>query len=151
VRALFGVKFLAVWLAASTLLSACTEVPGSVQDSVATAVKDSSSAVATARLALRLEGSAKMTKAATSTALEDALNELQMARSAVLRLSPTVGKDRDMRGEALNVLDGSIAGVTTAREAINSEDGSPSLQDGDAQLGSAADRLSALDTQLGEK
>jgi hypothetical protein len=148
-RASSGSGLLAIWLAASAVLTGCTGGPGSVQASVSTAVQDSSSAVATARLALGLEGAAKMTRAATSTTLDDALKELQTARNAVLRLSPTMQKDRDIRGEALSVLDGSISGVTTAREALSSEDGNPSRQDGEALLGSAADQLSALNTRLG--
>lgn len=116
---------------------------------MSTALKDSSSAVATARLALALDAGDKLTKAATSTALDDALKKLEAAQAAVLRLSPAVQNDRDIRREALSVLDESMAGVTTAQDAIASTDGSPAPRDGDRLLADAAARMSALQTQLG--
>lgn len=147
--ALRGACFVCAGVAGAVLLSGCAGAPGSVQDSVSTALKDSSSAVATARLALALDAGGKLTTAATSTTLDDALKELETTRTTVLQLSPTVQDDRETRREALTVLDESIAGVTTAQDAIASTDGSPTLQDGDQLLENAAGRMATLKTQLG--
>jgi hypothetical protein len=112
-------------------------------------VKDSSSAVATARLALGLDASGKLTMAATATTLDDSLKELETARTSLLQLSPTVQNDRDLRREALAVLDEGISGLTTAQDAVASTDGSPTIQDGDQLLKAAAGQMSALTAQLG--
>ena len=147
--ALGGGWLVCAGVAGAVLLSGCTGAPGSVRDSVSTALKDSSSAVATARLALGLDAEGKLTMAATATALDDSLKEIEAARSTVLRLSPAVQNDRDIRREALTVLDGSVSGLTTAQDAVSSTDGSPTLQDGDQLLEAAAGRMSALTTELG--
>jgi hypothetical protein len=135
--------------AGAILLSGCTGVPGSVPDTVSTTLKDSSSAVATARLALGLDASGKLTTAATATTLDDSLKELETARTTILRLSPTIQNDRDIRREAVTALDEGISGVTTAQDAVASTDGRPTLQDGDQLLEAAAGRMSALTAQLG--
>ncbi|SKB99065.1 hypothetical protein SAMN05660473_03476 [Arthrobacter sp. 49Tsu3.1M3] len=136
-------------VAGAVLLSGCAGAPGSVPDTVFTAVKDSSSAVATARLALGLDASGKLTMAATATTLDDSLKELETARTSLLQLSPTVQNDRDLRREALAVLDEGISGLTTAQDAVASTDGSPTIQDGDQLLKAAAGQMSALTAQLG--
>lgn len=140
---------LCLWIAGSALLSGCSGASGGTRDSVSTALKDSSSAVATARLALALDAGGKLTMAATSTTLDDVLKDLETTRTTVLQLSPTVQDDRETRREALTVLDESIAGVTTAQDAIASTDGSPTLQDGDKLLENAAGRMATLKNQLG--
>jgi hypothetical protein len=134
---------------AAILLSGCAGAPGSVPDTVSTAVKDSSSAVATARLALGLDADGKLTMAATATTLDDSLKELETARTTLLQLSPTVQNDRDLRREALAVLDEGTSGLTTAQDAVASTDGSPTIQDGDQLLKAAAGQMSALTAQLG--
>jgi hypothetical protein len=141
--------FVSAGVAGAALLSGCAAAPGSVPDTVSTAVKDSSSAVATARLALGLDADGKLTMAATATTLDDSLKELETARTTLLHLSPTVQNDRDLRREALTVLDEGISGMTTAQDAVASTDGSPTLQDGERLLEAAAGRMSALTTQLG--
>ena len=113
------------------------------------AVDDSVAAVATARLALTLDSAGQLTTAAAATALDDVLKELASARSTVLGLSPAGQQDRELRREAVTVLDGCISAVITARDAVSSEDGVPSLPDGEQQLASAADRLSGLKTRVG--
>ena len=92
----------------------------------------------------------KLTRAATSTALDDALKEVQTSRDAVLRLSPASNEDRQIREEALKVLDSSAAGLTTARDALAS-DGGPSLSAGDQALASAEQALAALREKAGGK
>ncbi|HJW01395.1 MAG TPA: hypothetical protein VJ617_20075 [Arthrobacter sp.] len=140
---------LAACLAALTVLTSCSG--GGITDTVSTAVEDSSSAIATARLALRQDSAGKLTRAATSTALDDALKELTASRDSVLRLAPSTAADRAAVHEALTVLDGCTASLATARDAVASDDGIPSLPDGDRDLAAAADRLSALTAMEGGK
>jgi hypothetical protein len=140
---------LAACLAALAFLTSCSG--GGITDAVSTALQDSSSAIATARLAIRQDSDGKLTRAATSTALDDALKELTASRDSVLRLAPSTAEDREAVLEALTVLDGSTAGLTTARDAVASGDGTPSLADGDRELGTAAGRLSELTAKGGGK
>jgi hypothetical protein len=144
-------RLLAASLVCSAFLSGCSGATGGVPDAVSTALDDSSSAVATARLALRLDATGKFTKAATSTTLDDVLKEIEASRTTVLRLSPAVQDDRDVRRDALTVLDGCIAGLTTARDAVASDDGAPPVPAGETLLASAADRLSDLKMRLATK
>jgi hypothetical protein len=137
----------AACLTALAVLSGC----GGASSTVSTAVEDSHSAMATAQLALRLDAAGKLTRAATATALDDALKELQTSRDSVLRLAPGTAEERESVQEALSVLDGCIASLTTARDAVASDDGDPSLPDGDRALAAAADRLSALMAKDGGK
>ena len=132
------------------LLTACS-AGGSVTDTVSTAAQDSSSAIATARLAVGLDSGGKLTRAATATALDDALKEVQASRDTVLRLSPISPGDRQVREDALKVLDSSAAGLTTARDAVSSDDGGPSLSDGARALATAEDALSELTDKVGKK
>jgi hypothetical protein len=138
--ALRGAWLVCAGVAGAVLLSGCTSAPGSVRDSVSTALKDSSSAVATARLALGIDAGGKLTMAAAATTLDDSLKELETARTTLLQLSPAVQNDRGIRREALTVLDESISGLTTAQDAVASADGSPTLQYGDQLLEAAAGR-----------
>jgi hypothetical protein len=64
---------------------------------------------------------------------------------------PAVQYDRDVRREALTVLEGCITGLTTARDAVASDDGAPSVPDGEKLLASAADRLADLKMRLAGK
>ncbi|MFC7847189.1 hypothetical protein ACFUTU_01790 [Arthrobacter sp. NPDC057388] len=137
-------------LLTSCLLGSCS-AGGTVTDAVSTAAEDSSSAIATARLAVGLDSGGKLTRAATSTALDDALKEVQTSRDTVLRLSPTSNEDRQIREEALKVLDSSAAGLTTARDALASDGGGPSLSAGDQALASAEQALAALREKAGGK
>ena len=134
----------------TALLTSCS-AGGTVTDTVSTAAKDSSSAISTARLAVGLGSGGKLTKAATSTALDDALKEVQTSRNTVLQLSPTSSEDRQMREEALKVLDSSAAGLTTARDAVSSDDGGPALSEGDKALAAAEEALAALQEKAGGK
>ena len=134
----------------TALLTACS-AGGSVTDTVSTAAQDSSSAIATARLAVSLDSGGKLTRAATATALDDALKEVQTSRDTVLRLSPASPEDRQVREDALKVLDSSAAGLTTARDAVSSDDGGPSLSDGARALAAAEDALSQLTARVGKK
>jgi len=139
---------IAAWLGALACLTACA---GGVTDTVSTAVQDSSSAIATARLALSQDAAGKLTTAATSTTLDDALKELLTSRDTLLKLSPGTEEDRAAVQEALTVLDGCAAGLTTARDAVASADSAPSLATGDRELASAADRLAELTVKEGGK
>lgn len=141
-------KFLAALaFSALALLTACT---GSISETVATAVKASSSAVATARLALRQDMDGKLTRAATSTALEDGLKEVQASRGTVLKLSAATQGDRDTQKQALDVLDQSAAGFATARAALSTSDGAaPSLPDADRALAAAENVLDQLARKVG--
>jgi hypothetical protein len=112
-------------------------------------VEDSATAIATARLALKLDSDGKLTAAATSTTLDDALKELQSSRDTVLRLAPSTPEDRTLRQEAVTVLDECAAGLTTARDAVASNDGAPSLPDGDRALESADNSLTELGKKVG--
>ena len=134
----------------TALLTSCS-AGSAVTDTVSTAAQDSSSAIATAKLAVGLDSGGKLTKAATATALDDALKELQTSRNSVLRLASGSAEERESVQEALSVLDGCTASLTTARDAVASDDGGPSLPDGDRALAAAADRLSALMAKGGGK
>jgi hypothetical protein len=114
-------------------------------------VKDSSSAIATARLALRQDTDGQLTRAAASTALDDALKELLASRDTVLKLSPGTNEDRVTVQETLTVLDACAAGLTTARNSVASLEGTPTREDGSRELASAADRLSGLAASEGGK
>jgi hypothetical protein len=138
---------LAVWFAGTAFLTGC----GGVTDTVSTAVEDSASAMATAQLALGQESAGKLTAAAASTALDDSLRELQTSRDAVVRLSPSTPEDREVRQEALTVLDARAAGLNTAREAVAGGGGAPSPDGGQQALEDAAGRLSDLKSKVGSK
>jgi hypothetical protein len=136
-------------LAAIAFLAGCG---GGTSESVSTAVKDSSSAVATARIALRQDMAGKLTKATASTSLDDELKEVQTSRSTVLKLSPATGEDRDTQQQALDVLDQCAAGFATARAALAANDGgAPSLSDGDKALAGAQDALKQFQDKMGSK
>ncbi|MBT2530933.1 hypothetical protein J7E83_02100 [Arthrobacter sp. ISL-48] len=139
---------LAACVAALAVLTACS---GGVTETVTTAVKDSASAVATARLAMAQDMAGKLTRAATSTALDDALKEVQTSRDTVLKLSPATPEDRDAQQEALAALDSCSAGFNTARNAVSTDDGGPSLSDGDHALATAEDALKNLKAKVGDK
>jgi hypothetical protein len=124
---------------------------GGVTDTVSTAVEDSASAMATAQLALGQESAGKLTAAAASTALDDSLKELETSRDSVARLSAGTQEERDMRKEALTVLDGCAAGLNTARDAVAGGGGAPSPDDGKQALEDAAGRLSDLKSKVGGK
>ena len=147
-------------LALAVLLTSCS---GGVSESVSTAAKDSSSAVATARIALRQDMDGKLTRAATTTTLEDALKEIETSRSTVQKLSPTDQEDRDTQRQALDVLQQCATGFYTARAAVSADDagsqpsqgpshsGAPSLADGDKALAAAQDALDQLTQKVGSK
>lgn len=125
---------------------------GGTSQSVSSAVKDSSSAVATARIALRQDMDGKLTRAAASTSLDDELKEIQTSRSTILKLSPASQEDRDTQKQALDVLDQCAAGFATARAALAANDGgTPSLPDGDKALADAQDALKQLEGKVGDK
>ncbi|MFE4834008.1 hypothetical protein ACFRAU_04920 [Arthrobacter sp. NPDC056691] len=132
------------------LLTSCS-AGSAVTDTVSTAAQDSSSAIATAKLAVGLDSGGQLTRAATSTSLDDALKEVQTSRDTVLRLSPSSPADRQVREEALKVLDGSAASLTTARNAVSSDDGGPSLSEGARALAAAEDALAQLTSKVGKK
>jgi len=135
-------------LAALAFLTGC----GGVGGSVSTAVKDSSSAVATARIALRQDMDGKLTQAATATSLDDGLKEVETSRSSVLKLSPATQEERVVQKQALDVLDQCAAGFATARAALAANDGgSPSLSDGDKALADAQDALKQLEGTVGSR
>jgi hypothetical protein len=136
---------LAACLAALAVVSGCSGTTGTIS----TAVQDSSSAIATARLALSLDAAGKLTDAATATALDDALKELQTSRGSVLKLAPANDEDRDSVQEALTILDDCTAALTTARGAVASSTGTPTLTEGETRLAAAADRLSRLAAKEG--
>lgn len=137
----------AACLAALAVLAGC----GGASSTIPTAVEDSHSAMATAQLAVRLDSAGKLTKAATATALDDALKELQTSRNSVLGLAPASAEERESVQEALSVLEGCTTSLTTARDAVASDDSDPSLTDGDRALAAAVDRLSALMAKDGGK
>ena len=137
----------AACLAALAVLAGC----GGASSTISTAVEDSHSAMATAQLAVRLDSAGKLTKAATATALDDALKELQTSRNSVLGLAPASAEERESVQEALSVLEGCTTSLTTARDAVASDDSDPSLTDGDRALAAAVDRLSALMAKDGGK
>ena len=136
-----------VALAALALLTGCS---GGTSQSVSTALKDSSSAVATARIALRQDMDGKLTRAAASTTLDDELKEIQTSRSTVLKLSPATQEERETQKQALDVLDQCAAGFATARAALAANDGgTPSVSDGDKALADAQDALKQLEGKVG--
>jgi len=148
-RAPRAVGLVLIALAAIASLAGCS---GSAGQSVSTAVKDSSSAVATARIALRQDMDGKLTRAAASTSLDDELKEVQTSRSTVLKLQPASQEDRDLQKQALDVLDQCAAGFATARAALAANDGgTPSLSDGDNALAGAQDALKQLEGKVGDK
>jgi hypothetical protein len=69
----------------------------------------------------------------------------------VLRLASGSAEERESVQEALSVLEGCTTSLTTARDAVASDDGGPSLTDGQRELAAAADRLSALMAKGGGK
>lgn len=136
-------------LAALAFLAGCS---GGTSGSVSTAVKDSSSAVATARIALRQDMDGKLTRAATSTTLDDELKEIEGSRNTVLNLSPATQGDRDTQTQALEVLDRCAGGFALARAALaGSDGGAPSLADGDKALAEAQDALKQLEGKVGAR
>lgn len=144
-------RFLLVFLivpACSMLLAGCTS---GLRDAVSQAVDESSASVATAGLAADLDASGKLTRAATSTALEDALKELGQTRTTVVELSATGQTERELRDEALAAMDECVYAVSAAADAVSSKDGRPSAAQGSRLLESAAARLSELKTRLGAK
>jgi len=145
-----GRRTLAAVACLGAVLTSCS-AGSAVRDTVSTAAQDSSSAIATAKLAVGLDSGGRLTKAATSTALDDALKEVQTSRDTVLRLSATSADDRQVREEALKVLDSSAASLTTARNAVSSDGGGPSLSDGDKALAAAEDALEQLTSKVGKK
>ena len=131
-------------------LAGITACGGGTGEAVSTAVKDSTSAVATARMALRQDMDGKLTRAATSTTLDDGLKEVQASRSSILNLAPAMGEDRETQQQALAVLDQCAAGFATARAALAADDGGgPSLPDGDKALAAAQDALKQLEGKVG--
>jgi hypothetical protein len=130
----------------AALLAGCS---GGIRDSTAQAVEEGASSMATAVLAVQLDTSGRLTSAATSTALDDALKELGTTRTTVLGLPATVQQDRAVRDETLAVLDDCVSAVSVATEAVSSEDGRPSMAEAGAVLESAAARLSGLESRLG--
>lgn len=125
---------------------------GGTSQSVSTAVKDSSSAVATARIALRQDMDGKLTQAATSSSLDDELKDIQTSRSTILKLSPATQEDRDTQQQALDVLDQCAAGFATARAALAANDGgTPSLPNGDKALADAQDAPKQLKGKVGSQ
>ncbi|MFP3459742.1 hypothetical protein R5O87_02695 [Arthrobacter globiformis] len=145
-----GRRTLAAVACLGAVLTSCS-AGSAVTDTVSTAAQNSSSAIATAKLAVGLDSGGKLTKAATSTTLDDALKEVQTSRDTVLRLSATSPEDRQVREEALKVLDSSAASLTTARNAVSSDGGGPSLEDGDKALAAAGDALEQLTSKVGKK
>jgi hypothetical protein len=141
-------RTLPVVLAAAcvALLAGCS---GGIRDSTAQAVEEGSSSMATAVLAVDLDASGLLMSAATSTALDDALEELGTTRTTVLGLPATVQQDRAVRDEALAVLDDCVSAVSVATQVLSSEDGRPSMAEAGALLDSAAARLSSLESRLG--
>ncbi len=125
-------------------VTGCQSDPGKITSTVDTALQDSSSAVATARLALELEQAGKLTHAATSTALDNALEELETSRKHVLQLAPETEETRAQVQEALEALDQSATSLTTARHAMSSTDQEPNRQQAQSQLDQAAKSLEAL-------
>jgi hypothetical protein len=133
-------------------LAFLTGCSGGNSQSVSSAVKDSLSAVSTARIALRQDMDGKLTKAAASTSLDDELKEVQTSRSTVLKLSPASPEDRETQKQALDVLDQCAAGFATARAALAANDGgTPSLPGGDKALADAQDALKQLKDKVGDK
>lgn len=144
-------RLLASGLAAlAVILAGCSS---GVSESVSTAAKDSSSAVATARLALKQDMDGKLTRAATATTLDDALKELETSRSSVLKLHVTTQEDREAQQRALDVLDRCAAGFFTARAALSADDGgtAPSTADADRALAAAEDALQQLEDKAAGK
>lgn len=150
-------------LPAAALALAVLTGCGGPAETVTTAVEDTSSAVATARLVLAQDMAGKITAAAASTALDDALKEMQTSRSTVLKLAPATAADRELQQEALSVLDRCAAGFTAARTALSADDAgtppsagtppaaAPSAQDADRALETAEDALSRLGEKVGAK
>lgn len=137
---------------AIAMLALLTGCAGGTSQSVSTALKDSSSAVATARIALRQDMDGKLTKAAASTSVDDELKEIVTSRSTVLTLSPATQEDRDTQKQALDVLDQCAAGFATARAALAAnDDAAPSLTDGDKALADAQDALKQLEGKVGSQ
>lgn len=129
---------------AAAAITGCQSEAGKIASTVDTALHSSSSAIATAQLALSLEQTGKLTHAATSTALDDALEELETSRKSVLQLAPETQETRGHVQEALKALDLSATSLTTARHAIASKDQAPQKQAAQTQLDQAAKTLEAL-------
>jgi hypothetical protein len=144
-----GAGSLAMMLVALMVaLGGCATAGGGVPGSVSRAVDQSTSAVATSRLALVLNSGARLTRAAASTTLSDMLGELESARASVLELPATVQDERMLRHQAVTAIDDAVAGAVKAQEAVASDDGSPSIDEGKAALDTAADRLADLKQRL---
>src|SRR4051794_8398659 len=113
-------------LAGCFLLGGCGSGSGSGgQETLSTAVKDADSAVATARLALDLESSGQLASAAATTTLGDMVKNVNSSRARVQDLSPAAQESRDAREASLDVLNGCVAGILKAQEAVDSTDGRP--------------------------
>lgn len=139
-------RLIALCFAGLAFLTACS---GGVTGTISTAAQDSASAIATARLALSLDSDGQLTRAAASTALDDALKELLTSRDSVLKLSPRTDEDLTAVQETLTVLDACATGLTTARDSLASDAGTPSRDAGSRELAAAADRLADLAAKAG--
>ena len=133
-RAKVGAAILAACIALfSTGCSSTTET-------VDQALRESSSAVASARLALELYTSDTATLSLTDTALSDALTELDGAQSDVSEVEATGASESRDRRRALDGIRSGVDAVSTAREELSAGSASG--------IGNAVDALEAAQTQL---
>jgi len=133
-RAKVGAAILAAWIA--LLATGCS----STTDTVDQALRESSSAVASARLALELYTRDTATLALADTSLGDALTELDGAQSEVSELEATGASESRDKQRALDGIRSGVDAVGAAREQLSNGSASG--------LADAVDALEAAQTTL---
>jgi hypothetical protein len=128
------------WLvsAAFMVVACCLVGCSSIEDQINSSVQQSYSAVQSARLVLRLTVGGKSTTAVTSTALENALTELDSADSTVTSVQAEGRSAESRQKQSLNAIRRSIDAVSTAQRALS---GGGAVDDAYAGLNSAAKAL----------
>ena len=135
-RAKVGAAIMAACIA--LLATGCS----SAADTVDQALRESSSAVASARLALELYTRDTATLALADTSLGDALTELDGAQSEVSELEATGASESRDKQRALDGIRSGVDAVGAAREQLSNGSAS-GLADADDALESAQTTLDA--------
>jgi len=130
--------------ARAAILAACiallaTACSGTT-DTLDQALRESSSAVASARLALELYERDAATLALADTALADALTQLDSAQSDVSEVEATGASESRDKQRALDGIRSGVDAVGAAREELSTRSAS--------EIGDAVDALGAAQTAL---
>jgi hypothetical protein len=98
-----------------------------------------------------LESSGQLASAAATTTLGGMVKNVNSSRAKVQDLSPAAQESRDAREASLDVLNGCVAGILKAQEAVDSTDGRPAASEAERMLAASARDLDELSTRLGAR